>query len=68
LRHGASKGELSRVTNKDEIDKVLNALMQNDAVQFSYKDYRDNRQKAMAFDYSESVITISLRIDVGRHR
>ena len=35
LRHCATEGKLSRVTNDNEVDKVLNALMQKDWVVYS---------------------------------
>ena len=94
LRSSADKGQLTRVTHRDEVDRVLNQLMQKDwvvyskhclnrtdsvigylagythriaisnhriigidkdQVQFSYKDYRQNRSKIMALDYNEFI-------------
>lgn len=94
LRKSAKSGKLSRITNINEIDTVLNQLMQKDwvvyskhclnrtdsiigylsrythriaitnrrilsmdkdQIRFSYQDYRDNRSKIMALDYSEFI-------------
>jgi len=94
LRQQASDGKLDRVTNDNEVDKMLDTLMQKDwvvyskhclnrtdsiigylarythriaisnqriigmdqdQVQFHYKDYRDDRQKVMALDSGEFI-------------